>query len=550
MVFCFSVSPSRLNMKATRPIGFFLFCTLLPGVIAHAQLSPRLQQLRNITFDHISSEQGLPSDGVHAIIEDSRGFMWFGTEGGLCRYDGYSVVVYRPSEADSTSVSGSIVGSLLLDSKGETIWVGSEGGLDAYNISTSKFTRFASVQSDSSTLSGLPINSIFQNRRGTLWVGSGNGLNQLVVDSSGRRKFIRYVNNPNDSTSLSWNWVAAVSGEDDGTIWVGTSRTAVSRLDPTTKKFTRILFVPRDAPDQEKNKIFPPMVRDHDGIFWVPTVRDVIRFDPRTGLAAPVKHSPSDLHSLSGSGFLGMCMDNAGILWLGTPDNGLHALDTETGQCVRFAHDPTDPRSLCSNNVVCLYMDQRGSLWIGTKDGGVSRIERARHQSTRLRKEPGNPNSLSDNCVWEMVEDDQGTVWIGTSSGLNRYNRAKGMFTHYDPNNPRSLSHQVVSRVHKDRDGAIWAGTKEGLNRIDPVTGYLTRYYNETAPPRSYTKNIIMDVYQDNEGTLWVGTWDGLKIVNIKKKRFEDFAYTDFPHQILRDRNGQYFWVATGEMDC
>ena len=534
-------------MKATLPIGFFLLCVLLSGVIAHAQLPPQLQQLRNITFDHLSSEQGLPSDGVSAIVEDSRGFMWLGTGAGLCRYEGYNVVVYRHNEADSTSISGNIINYLLADIDGRTIWVGTEEGLDSYNISTDRFAHFTPKRGGPFAQSGLPIRCLSQDRRGAIWVGTGKGLNELVVDSSGQRRLIRYLNNPNDSTSLSWDWVNAVCADDDGMIWVGTSRTAISRLDPTTGIFTRFLFVPKDAPDQSMNRVYAPMLKDQGGILWVATAGGVVRFDPRTPSFTPLTHNPYDLHGFGGSLVVGMCKDNTGTLWLGTRENGLHALDTEINQCVRFAHNPADPRSLCSDIVSCLYIDHRGSLWIGTVDRGISRAESAKPLCVRLRREPANPNSLSDDCVWGMVEDDQGGIWIGTSSGLDRYDRTTGSFTHFlhDPSNPRSLSHRSVQSVCKDRDGAIWAGTLEGLNRVDPLTGGLTRYYNEPSPPRSTTKNIIMGVHRDNNGTLWVGTQNGPKIVNIKKKRFDNFAYFDFSHQILGDCGGKYVWVGT-----
>ncbi|HEX9656951.1 MAG TPA: two-component regulator propeller domain-containing protein, partial [Bacteroidota bacterium] len=99
-------------MKALPCLGLFLACVICPAVRGHAQLSPRLQQLRNAVFDHITSEQGLPSDAVFAILEDSRGFMWFGTGGGLCRYDGYKVVIYKHDEEDPASISGNDISSL------------------------------------------------------------------------------------------------------------------------------------------------------------------------------------------------------------------------------------------------------------------------------------------------------------------------------------------------------------------------------------------------------------------------------------------------------
>jgi ligand-binding sensor domain-containing protein len=184
-----------LNMKAPRLIVFFLLCALSSGVFAQAQLSNRLQQLSNITFDHITTEQGLPSDAAEAVIEDSRGFMWFGTQSGLCRYDGYSMLVYHEDDLDSTSISDEFIlsGRMLEDRWRKTVLIACRNGLNVYHISTGRFTRFAADSTNLCTLIDSYVTALCQDRTGRLWIGTANGLNEMIVDSGGHVRFLRHV---------------------------------------------------------------------------------------------------------------------------------------------------------------------------------------------------------------------------------------------------------------------------------------------------------------------------------------------------------------------
>ncbi|MEK9135938.1 MAG: two-component regulator propeller domain-containing protein, partial [Bacteroidota bacterium] len=527
-------------MKATRPISLFLLCTLLSGVMASAQLSPRLQQLRTIMFDHISSEQGLPSDAVNAILEDSRGFMWFGTEGGLCRYDGYNVVAYLPNEADSSSIAGHVISSILEDSNGRILWVATDKGLNAYDFATGKFTHFIPDTADASSLGGLPIFSIYQDRSGSLWIATRRGLNQMVMDSSGGRKFIRYLRNTSDTTSLSSNYVLDVSEGDDGAIWVGTDR-GLHRFGLLSKKFKRFLYWENSGYTVAK------IQKDDNGVLWLATLRGLVRFDTRTLSFRLINSDPSAPNNLSGKRLAFIRKDKQGKLWLVESMGGLYVLDVETGQVIRISHDPIDPRSLCSDIVRCVYVDRRGSLWIGTNDKGISKIESGRNRYLRLISKPGDPNSLSADAVFPLLEDRHGALWIGTIRGLDRYDRRTGTFTHYvhNPDNSSTLSHSIIWTLIMDSAGAIWAGTAAGLNKIDPSTDHITRYYNEPKPRHLAGYNLVMAVHQDRAGRIWVGTNVGPHLVNTKEKRFERPLYIDGTQAILGDRDGKTLWAGT-----
>ena len=534
-------------MQAPHHIGFSLLCTLLSGVIAHAQLSPRLQQLRNVTFDHITTEQGLPTDAVESVFEDRGGFMWFGTQGGLCRYDGYSMVVYKSDALDSTSISDNFTlsGRHLDDRRGKTILIACRNGLNAYSIATGRFTRFAADSTNPIALIDNYITALCQDQAGRLWVGTANGLNEMIVDSGGHVTFLRHLYDARDTTSLFQRTIFALCEGDDGVIWIGTSH-GLGRFDTRTNQFTRVSLANKDAPDQSANRI-QAMSKDNNGILWVGTRGGVIRYDPNTRSTRQMRHDPENPYSPSSNTVIALALDGDGILWVGTADAGLNALDTQTGQCIRFAHNPTNPGGLSDNSVKDVYRDSRGSIWVATNSGGINKYERAKRQCARIRKEPGNPGGLSCDNIWQMVEDRQGSVWIGTSEGLNVYDRRTGTFSHYvhDPLNERSLSHPFAFSVFNDVDGSIWVGGAEGLTRIDPQKGSITRHYNEPLPPHNNAQNAISGIHRDPNGTLWVATGAGPKIVNLREKRFDFFVYRGYTTQVLGDRDRRTLWVAS-----
>jgi signal transduction histidine kinase/ligand-binding sensor domain-containing protein/AraC-like DNA-binding protein len=483
---------------------------------------------------------------VNAIVEDSRGFMWFGTQDGLCRYDGYSMLVYKRDDLDSTSISDSFVisGTILEDCSRKTIWIGGRYGLSAYNISTGRFTRFTADSVNPHSLSDNYVTSLCQDRAGRLWIGTGWGLNETTVDSSGQVKFIRYLRDPKDTNSLGGNGISALCEGDDGVIWVGAGR-GISRFDTRTKRVTRVLFAGKDAPDQSANRV-QTICKDRDGILWVGTLGGVIRYDPRTSSFKQIKHDPTNPYSPGSNSVTSLSIDEGGILWVGTEDAGLNALDTETGQCIRFSHNPMNPGGLSNNQVTCIYRDPRGSMWVATYDG-INKYERGKRQCLHIRKELGNPRGLSSDDVLQMVEDKRGSVWIGTSEGVNVYNRRTGKFSHYhhDPFNEKSLSHNYAFSLYSDIDGSIWVGGREGLTRINPLTGSISRHYYEPVPPHNNSPNHISAIHRDPNGTLWLATSNGPKVVNLKEKRFDDFLYYGYTTQILGDRDGRTLWVTS-----
>ena len=203
------------------------------------------QQAPNIRFRHLSVEQGLSQEGVHAVLQDSRGLLWFGTQDGLNRYDGYDFTVFNHDLKDPASLSYDWIWCLFEDSHGD-LWVGTDGGgLNRFLPDREAFERFVSEASDPFSLSHNRIRVIYEDRAGMLWIGTdGGGLNRLDPDT---RIFTRFAHDPSNPESLSNDRVRAITEDAAGTLWVGTDGGGLSLFDAANDSFLH-LRVCRESP--------------------------------------------------------------------------------------------------------------------------------------------------------------------------------------------------------------------------------------------------------------------------------------------------------------
>ena len=470
-----------------------------PGAVA---------QQESVFFERLSLEQGLSQSIVECIIQDARGFMWFGTQDGLNRYDGYQFTVLRQDPQDPNSLSHNNILSLCEDQTG-LIWVGTfNAGLNSYDARTGRFTRFRGNQDDSSTLSNDYIRVIYVDSTNSVWVGTALGLNKYDR-ATGR--FGRFLSDPANPKTLSNNLVRKICEDRSGFLWVGTDD-GLNRLDPRTGEFRRYYHHPDDPRSLSDNAIRALHV-DREGMLWVGTENGLNRLDPETGACIRYRHDPQDPYSLSSNAVYSIHEDSRSTLWIGTNGGGLSRFDRKTGVFHSYRNNPCDQSSLSYDEIYSLCEDQSGVLWIGTWGGGINKVDTKKKEFLHYRRDPNNPNSLSHDIVWSIYEDESGILWIGThGGGLNRFDRRANRFTHYrhDPRNPNSLSSDIVRIVLEDRSGTLWLGTNGGgIDKFERRTGRCTNYRNSPSDPKSLSQDEIRCMYEDREGALWVGTNGG-----------------------------------------
>jgi signal transduction histidine kinase/ligand-binding sensor domain-containing protein/CheY-like chemotaxis protein len=491
---------------------------------------------QDIRFVQVPAGRDSFQSRVTSIAQDLYGFMWFGTDDGLYRYDGYNLRPYRHERGNPNSLSDDSVKVVYRDRAG-MLWVGTGfGGLDKLDPATGTFTHYHHDPANRGSLSDNVIGCVYQDTGGTLWVGTNGGLDRMNPESG---TFVHYTHKPLDVGSLSSNLVVSISEDRLGNLWVGTVGGGVNRLDRSTNRFS--LFhdpnVPR-SPGDDSDEALSSIHEDHSGVLW--TRINMGTLDPRTGSLTRYAFRSQEPGGEMISNVRAIHEDRDGVLWVGTV-NGLLALDRERKQFVRFLPSPDNPHSLHHNDILSLFEDAEGNIWVGTQRG-VSRFN-GRPGFTSLRHEAGNTQGLAESSIRAVQVDSRGDVWVGTPRGLQHLDMKTGRFTlfRHDPHDPHSLSNNYVTVIREDRSGTIWVGTGGGgLDRFDRTTGRFLTYRAEPDNPAALNSDAIQSLLEDRDGTLWVATPVGLDRWDRRTGRFTTYSHQPGDPHSLSDS-----WIKT-----
>lgn len=489
-----------------------------------------------IQFEHFNSEDGLSQNAGLAIFQDSRGYLWIGTQDGLNCYDGYSFKAFKHDPEDPTSISHNSILSMAEDKDG-TLWIGTwGGGLNRYNPTTETFTRYVNDPNDPNSLSDGTIGSIELDSNGSLWIATLKGVDRFDPETN---TFVHFRNDPTDPNSLSSDAISVIFEDSQGQLWIGTGAngiegTGLNRFDPATGDFIRYQH-DEDDPESLGSNNISDIVEAPDGTLWIATGgfslhgSGLDHFDPRTGKAEHFTHDDRYEHTLSGDDLMKLWLEPDGTLWVGAWASGLNRMSlSDPGYFARYQYDPYDPDSLSGNEVWSLFQDRSGILWIGTSHSGINKLPSNNGQFSLYRNNPNNPASLSINAVGSFAEDRTGDIWIATwGGGLDRFDPRNGMFEHYhhDPEDPDSLSDDLYMAVYVDTYNKVWAGTLgKGLNRLDPFTGKATHFLHDPANPASLADDNIADILPDGNDGLWVATFGGLSHYDPNTDKFTNYS--------------------------
>ncbi|MGD8397583.1 MAG: two-component regulator propeller domain-containing protein [Anaerolineae bacterium] len=450
-------------------------------------------------FDRISMRDGLSDDVVYAILQDQQGFMWFGTDNGLNRYDGYQFTVYHSEPGDAASLSHDTVYAIHEARDGD-LWVGTRNGLDRFDPTTRTFTHY---------LTGWSILALGEDEPGILWVGTPGGLTHLDPANPQPPLFLSGTGS-DDPERPSGTIVHEVVQDRAGEMWLGTGQGAyasgggLDRFDRPTGTFVHYQHDPDDPASLSSRDVWA-IFEDDGGALWVGTDAGLNRLDRGSETFTRYRHDPDNPASLGSDQVRAVLEDSAGRLWIGTAE-GLDQLDRRQNRFIHYRHDRNDAQSLSGDIVLALYEDRAGVVWVGTQ-AGISRFDETASAFALYQNKANSPYPLSDDFVRAVCVDRSGDLWIGTAGGgLNRLDRDAGTATVYrhDPANPASLSSDGVTALYEDRTGNLWIGTdNQWLERFDPGTGtFVHEWYASAGEPRV--------IFEDGAGDLWIGTPNGL----------------------------------------
>ena len=508
-----------------------------------------------IAFKRLTLEDGLSQSTINCIVQDAQGFMWFGTQDGLNRYDGYEFKVYRhdggdPRSENPHSLSNNYILGCERDRRGVVWVVTRDGTLHRVEPETGRFIRYTLALEDPFQQMGAgagEFTTLHGDAQGRLWIGTfGDG---LVRYDPKEDSFTTYRHDPSDPTSLSHRVVYQVYEDRDGVLWVGTEG-GLNRYDPESDSFVRYPY--RD---------FPP-----GGYQYDPPVHG---YDPA--------FQPDNPHALASPAVTYLLEDREGRLWVGTRYGGLNQLDRESGRFTSYPYDPAyapqDPNTFSGNSVRELLEDRLGHIWVSSADWnvdetrtyarlGLERLDPGTGTITRYEADPDDPCSLPHQAVFRMFEDSRGTLLFHTfGGGLEVYDQSTGCFVHHghDPDDAQSLSADDITHFYEDEAGGLWIGTEMGgINHYDPTWAKFPSYRVSATGGERLSNNSIWRIAPSPDGldadghahVLWVSTFAG---VNHWERRTNSFTFYEIDprlpdtlaYAIFEDVERQTLWLGT-----
>ena len=468
----------------------------------------------SLRFEHLGVENGLSQSVVSVILQDKMGFMWFGTEDGLNRFDGYDIKIFRPDPDDPNSLNDRWITALCEDSQGY-LWIGTRfGGLNRYDPENGQFTHYMNDPHNINSLSNNHVTSLLQDNQGNLWIGTNEGLNRLDLRTG---KFHHY--RANSYNKLSSDEISVLFQDSHEVLWVGTSDNGLNQYNAKTGIFTSYQYNPqtvlRSSPDETNslsNNNVRDIAEDQKGNLWIATANGLNIFDPQLEIFTQYHYDRENQYSISDSNVLSLFVDRYNGLWIGT-NSGLDYHIENSGIFIHHTHNQGDSNSLSNNTILSIYADRGGVLWLGTYGGGLNKFNRNQSKFTYYRSMANNPNSLSADIVFPIFIDKTGIAWIGTyGGGLDRFNPRSELFTHYshNPENPGSLLSNEVLSIFKDSDGTLWVGSTMGLSRLNTGESEFIHYVHDSQNRNSIADGAVRAILEDHAGNLWLGTTDGL----------------------------------------
>lgn len=553
----------------------FGFCSFLWGQAARADVLPWDRVVPPV-FKHLNSTNGLPYPVAFSIEQDGEGYIWVATPGGLARWDGLRLTVFRHDENDEGSLPENIITHLHTDWQGR-LWIASASGIisrfDAsnrtfisYRDKGSGVGRVLDLASDDSggvwiagrrglarldsktgdwkiqdTSDGMPlgeVTSLLIDRAGRVWAGSADG---LMRKSKAHQPFQRVAR----PTRTKVGKVTALFEDSQHVIWFGTGKGAVGTVDDEKGQLNFEPTLPLTGHQ------ISAIIEVRPGVLWVSEFGNGIR-ELRTESfhTRHFQHIPALTASLGDNSVTGLLVDRSGVIWASTQAGVSYSIPANR-QIMTIV--PSQPKGLQGSDVRSLAASENGRVWVGHRRSGIALLDPIANV-VKFIPNGNQPGDLPVGAVQTIVDSGDGKLWVGLPSGLYRVDPASGQAKPYMPlvntdvrallldkrglwvtgseglaliasenappkffkplrDNPTSISDASGMALAQDKMGRIWVATQRGLNLLeDEKEGKFRRFLADPSNPDSLHSDVIASIGSDSAGRFWLGTGDGIAI--------------------------------------
>lgn len=471
-------------MRHSVSLIFLVFLSLPSWLIA---------QPHQYSFRHISVDNGLSQNSVYAVLQDRKGFMWFGTKDGLNRYDGYTFTIFRNNSNDSTTLSDNFVTKLYEDKRGR-LWVGTQnGGINLFDRQREIFYRSEFLTDLPEQFRRFNVTGITEDPFGNLWVASnGDGLFKFTVGQADDVRWqddvsiTRLYHKGGDNTSLHSDIVGYVLCDSRGMVWVVTEgciqtlHAGLSSAGPHTFQTVRS--------GVDSTVVFLVIHEDRESNIWFGTSNGLYKYDRKSALVSHVRAHFHDKFIQS------ICEDTRGTLWLGTFGETRQFFPSDN----KYSESPIRIADVLTAGMGHIFRDRTGGLWFGSNGHGVFRYDPNTDRFQSYTEDTEAFLGWKGFSVRSIFQDAQNRLWIGSYGGLFVKDSPHSMFRRVPEFN--SL---IVRSIAQDHDGTLWLAT-EGLVHFHPQRGILKWYRHRKGDSTSLRSEAVSRVFIDSSGTVWV----------------------------------------------
>ncbi len=486
-------------------------------------------QAENYYFRNLSISDGLPQTTVNTILQDSKGFMWFGTKWGLCRYDGMSIRNFHRERDKPYSIGNNIIKCLYEDAQ-KHIWVGTDDGLYVYYPEQETFFSISHVIGKDISIEHT-VTTIGDDGRGRIWFAVET--EGLYCYDQTEGKLI--CHKPDGFTTNVQSFVADKSGR----MWIGLYGGGLYYSDDDMKTIHPYVS-PIDGTETFRGDVIMKIVNGPYNRLYISSIHNGIQsLNLTTGNRTSLLSRDESGEAVFGRELMVRSNEE---LWIGA-ESGIYIYNLRNGKYKHLNQmDRNDPYALSDNAVYALYEDSEGGIWVGTYFGGVNFLPKS---YTHFEKyyPVGSDAELHGKRIREFCRDDAGMIWIGTEDGgLNKFNPDTKVFSFFTPSSGFT-NIQSLCMV----DGYLWVGTfSKGLKIIEPATGRIVRTFEQDDSSDALIDNSIFAICQTTTGDVFIGTMFGLMKYKSSTATFEHVNELagKFVYDIREDSNGN-IWLAT-----
>jgi len=509
----------------------------------------------NLLFDHLTVNDGLSDNNILDIMQDHDGFMWFATDNGLNKYDGYKFKVYSDGDKPGDLISDNIV-VVFEDSYG-IFWIGTDAsGLSFFDKEKERFHNFIHDNKDTLSVSSNKIRAIYEDSDKELWIGTAGG--GLCLFNRADSTFVNIRHHEGEENTLGSNYIGSITGDKNGNLWIGTT---VGKLIRFNKKDS--VFTAYTAFDTVNGDVLSPVtgrvIVDSDNDVWFLTTEGVAVLNPKTGVFRYLNQGSSG-YGLSTGNATDILEYKKGVFFILIDHGGIIIYDKKTGEIYRHREQKYDNKSVSSDQVQAIYRSKDGMVWIGTYNSGLNILrdkDRFYYYGDLLRPQD---KLKCCNSTLSMCEDAGGNIWLGyDGEGIDIWDPVtREIKRHITTKDKNTIKCDIVSALYRDHYGDIWIGYfLEGMSVFNPQTNTFKYFRQNAHDENDQYLNNVWCVLQDSRDKYWIGThYGGLKLFDLKSNKFDVYCANndtviidgciteDYISKIFKDSKGR-LWVGT-----